>query len=366
MKIAFIRQRFAAFGGAERYMNLLIEHLAARGHEIHVLANQWDNSSVAKNVRWHRIPMIRIFSFLRAWSFARNCRTAVQRGDFDFVISLDRTLQQDIYRSADGCHREFFARRMRFASLPRRIRLRLNPLHYILLWLEKKTYSAQNTRAVIALSHRVKDEILRHYDFPAERIHVIHNGVDVERFRLSAPRKDDSKFVLLFVGSGFERKGLQFCIRALAKLPENVELQVVGKGSIAVYQRLAEKLGVEARVIFKGPIYDVEKIYPNADVLVHPAIYEPFGNVVLEAMACGIPVVAASFVGASEIIVPEKNGMVVQDPADIDELAKAIGALLDRKQLSSLAPEIRKTAEAHSINGYVDEVLKVIQQLSPR
>ncbi len=363
MKIAFIRQRFAAFGGAECYMNLLIENLSIRGHEIHVLANQWDNIAANKNVVWHRIPMIRALSFLRALSFAHNCKKAVQETPFDLVISLDRTLHQDIYRSADGCHREFFSRRMAYSSPLRRLRLRLNPLNYILLWLEKQTYSPQNTRAIVALSYRVKDEIIRHYAFPAERIHVIHNGVDIERFKLTAPRKDDGKFVLLFVGSGFERKGLRFCVQALAKLPENVELHVVGKGSIRSYQHLAKKLEVAGRVIFKGPLQSIEKIYPEADLLVHPAIYEPFGNVVLEAMACGLPVVAARFVGASEIIVPGKNGDVVQNPRNVDELASAIRRLLDRKVLANMAASARETAEAHSITGYVDKILEVIRSM---
>jgi UDP-glucose:(heptosyl)LPS alpha-1,3-glucosyltransferase len=360
MKIALIRQRFTAFGGAERYMNLLIEHLAARGHEIHILANQWDPSAGSKKVIWHRVPMWRAFSFLRALSFALNCRKAVQQNQFDLVISLDRTLRQDIYRSADGCHREFFLRRLHYASPLRRVRLRLNPLNYVLLWLEKNTYSAQNTRAVIALSNRVKEEIIRYYHFPAERIHVIHNGVDIERFRLSAPRKDDGKFILFFVGSGFERKGLRFCVEALAKLPANVELHVIGKGSTRAYQKLAEELGVATRVVFRGPIQNVEKLFPEADVLVHPAIYEPFGNVVLEAMACGIPVVAARFVGASEIIVPGQNGAIVKDPGNFDELANAIRAWLDREMLAKAAISARKTAEAHSIARYVDDVLTVI------
>ena len=361
MKIAFIRQRFTAFGGAERYMNLLIKHLAAHGNEIHVLANQWDKTVEMKNVVWHPVPMIRVLSFLRALSFATNCKKAIERETFDLVISLDRTLRQDIYRSADGCHREFFSRRSHYASPLRCARLRLNPLHYILLWLEKETYSAQNTRAVIALSHRVKEEIIRHYHFPAERIHVIHNGVDIGRFKLSAPRKDDGKFVLLFVGSGFERKGLQFCLQALARLPENVDLHVVGKGGIRTYQRLARKLGIENRVIFRGPIQNVERIYPEADILVHPAIYEPFGNVVLEAMACGIPVVASQFVGASEIIVLGKNGLVVQNPAETDEFASALRKLLDRPTLAAMAGPARETAEAHSIAQYVDKVLEVIR-----
>ncbi|MEO6035851.1 MAG: glycosyltransferase family 4 protein, partial [Verrucomicrobiota bacterium] len=270
---------------------------------------------------------------------------------------------QDVYRSADGCHRAFFSRRIKYASFLRRIRLRLNPLHYVLLRLEKKTYSPENTRAVIALSQRVKDEILQHYPDPAGQIHVVHNGVDAGRFARSAPRQDDGRFVLLFVGSGFERKGLRFCIAALPRLPANVELHVVGKGSIRPYLREARQLGVAARVHFQGPEQNMEKIYPTADILIHPAIYEPFGNVVLEAMACGLPVIASRFVGASEIIVDGKNGRVVEEPGDAEELATAIRTMLDRNTLAAMAEHARATALLHSLDDYVERILEIIRSM---
>src|ERR1041384_5531186 len=84
----------------------------------------------------------------------------------------------------------------------------LNPQHFTMLWIEKKTYAPHNTRSRIANSHRGKEEIVRHYQFPAERIQVIHNGVDCDRFRPATKKPARQEIVLLFVGSGFERKGL--------------------------------------------------------------------------------------------------------------------------------------------------------------
>jgi UDP-glucose:(heptosyl)LPS alpha-1,3-glucosyltransferase len=362
MKIAVIRQRYVAHGGAERYASALVQELARRGHEIHIFAHRWDGESMAaaEKIAFHRVPMVRVFSFLRAISFAFSCKKSVERAQFDVVFSLERTMKQDIYRAGDGCHREWLAQRKRYISPLKRATLWMNPLHPAMLWLEKRTFSAQNTRLVIANSHRGKDEIVRHYGFPADRIHVIHNGVDCERFK-PANRSRGDGFVLLFVGTGFERKGLAFCIRALKELPQTVRLRVVGKGNRRRYERLARRLGVAARVDFAETMEKIESVYASADVFVLPAIYEPFANACLEAMACGVPVVTSRINGASEIIEHGKNGAIIDEPNDIEALAAAIRMFLDRKFWADASAAARKTAEAHPFSANVEQTLKIIE-----
>src|ERR1044071_2697895 len=100
MKISFIRQRYVTHGGAERYLDALIAELSRRGHEIHLFANRWDaHAAASSKIVFHRVPMIRTFSFLRALSFAFFCRRAIERAPCDLVVSLERTLRQHIYRA---------------------------------------------------------------------------------------------------------------------------------------------------------------------------------------------------------------------------------------------------------------------------
>jgi UDP-glucose:(heptosyl)LPS alpha-1,3-glucosyltransferase len=302
-------------------------------------------------------------SFVRALSFALNCRRVVQQSNCDIVLSIERTIRQDICRAGGGCHREWLIQRRRYRAGLGGNLFWLNPLHLALLWLEKRTFSPQNTRVVIANSHRGKEEIIRHYRFPGDRIHVIHNGTDCTRFNPASGKSDTGETVLVFAGSGFERKGLEFAVRALARLPANVRLEVAGKGDPTPYQRLAQKLGVPSRLRFLGTAEHMEEVYARGDILVHPAIYEPFSNTCLEAMACGLPVVTSRINGASEIIRPNENGAVVEDPADIPAFAAAIGFFLDPAVRQRARNAARQTAERLPMSLNVERTLAVIDWL---
>jgi UDP-glucose:(heptosyl)LPS alpha-1,3-glucosyltransferase len=363
MRIGIIKQRFTGLGGgSERYTSGLVAALKKMGHELHVFTATWDQSAEAQCVILHRVPVMGVFSFTRQWSFARGCRRALERAPCDLVFSLERSLRQDIARAGGGCHREWMARRNHNAPFLKRILLRLNPLHAVLLHLERQTYSPDNTRFIIANSHRGKEEIIRHYGFPAERIFVVHNGADCERFK-PVPRPARDEFVLLLVGSGFERKGVEFAIRALARLPARVRLRVAGKGRRGPYLRLAKKLGVTGRVQFLGTSACIEAEYADGDLLVHPAIYEPFSNACLEAMACGLPVVSSRINGASEVITPGKDGAVVDDPGDSAALAAAIEPFLNPQTYAAASRAARLTAELLPFSRNVEQTLEVIRRL---
>jgi UDP-glucose:(heptosyl)LPS alpha-1,3-glucosyltransferase len=364
VRIGIIKSNyFPSGGGSERYTNGLIAQLLARGHEVQVLAARWDPAAASSGVSLLRVPILAGPSFVRTLSFALHCRRAVRVADCDLVLSIERTIRQDICRAGGGCHREWLIQRRRCRSGVGRNLFWLNPLHAVLLWIERQSYSPQHTRAIIANSHRGKEEIIRHYHFPAERIHVVHNGTDCERFKPAAARTDRSETVLLFAGSGFERKGLEFAVRALARLPATVRLEVAGKGNPSRYQRLAKELGVEGRLRFLGSAQRIEEVYGRSDILVHPAIYEPFSNTCLEAMACGLPVVTSRINGASEIVRPGENGKVVENPADIPELAAAIQYFLDPAIRAKAGALARQTAELLPMSLNVEKTLAVIEWL---
>lgn len=345
LNVGVIRQRYVASGGAERYLQGVIEQLVAQGYHVHVFANAWTQTP---GIEFHAVPMVRGMSFLKVLTFAINSRKAVRRANCDLVFSLERTLEQDVYRAGDGCHREWLVRRGDGGA-------HLNPLHLTILGLEKRVYSPERTGWIIANSRRGKDEIVKHYRFPAERIEVIYNGVDLNRFRPQVRQKRDA-VNLLFVGTGFERKGLVFCIHALRKLPHRYRLTVIGKGDVRRYGRLAADMGLGDRVRFAGHDLDMPAEYVRSDLLVHPAIYEPFANVCLEALASGVPVVTSRVNGASEIIQHGENGAIVERPGDIDELVAAI-RLFESRDASASA---RKLAEQFPLEANVKRTLDLL------
>jgi UDP-glucose:(heptosyl)LPS alpha-1,3-glucosyltransferase len=147
---------------------------------------------------------------------------------------------------------------------------------------------------------------------------------------------------LLFVGSGFERKGLGTALEALAQIRADARLIVLGRGNVDAYQAQARRLGIEERVIWLGPRPDVERWYGAADVVVLPTTYEPFGNVHLEALASGVPIVTTSAAGGAEIV-NDMCGAVVA-PGDPRALAEAVERLGGRSR-DDLSAACRTTAE---------------------
>ncbi len=342
MKIALVRKAYTPYGGAERYLGQLIARLCDQGHEVHVFAHRWDADPKKEREgkrasTFHRVPMMPGPSFLEALSFAFFSERLLREESFDIIHSFERTLYQDIYRAGDGCHREWLIQRRRMDSTLKRISHRVNPLHLSLLYLEKKLFASPRLKKIIANSRKGKEEIIRHYGVPDDKIEVIYNGVDLKKFHpenISLYREPTRKelgltpgsFVLLFLGSGFRRKGLDALLRAMPlvmKEAPEAYLLVAGKDSIPRYRKRAKILKVEERVLFLGPTAKANELYAASDLFALPTLYDPFSNASLEALATGIPVLTTRGNGVAELIEEGENGFVIEDPLDPQGIAAA-------------------------------------------
>lgn len=321
MKLALIRRRQSATGGAELYLDRLVGALVERGHEVHVLAEHWPTARAGVSVRSLAVAGGRAFRPLR---FAEAVQRALSEERFDCVFSLERTVGQDVYRAGDGVHAAWLERRREFAPWWRRWLVGRGAFHRTMLALEQATFDPARTGRVIVNSDMVRREVRARFGFPEERMHLVRNGVEVERFRRAEGKGlrarlgwGPDEYVLLFVGSGWERKGLSFLLRALRDPAlASVRLLVVGKGT--------PPAGTPAKVVFAGPMKEVEAAYAAADLFVFLPIYEPSANVCLEALASGLPVVTTRYDGASEWVREGVNGTVLEDPRDT---ARVVGAI---------------------------------------
>jgi UDP-glucose:(heptosyl)LPS alpha-1,3-glucosyltransferase len=325
LKIALVRQRYTPFGGAERFVANAVRALRAEGAALTIVTRHWPGGE-------EFAPLIcnpfYLGSLWRDWGFARCVCRSLAKQDFDLVQSHERITCCDIYRAGDGVHREWLAQRRRVLGPLSRLGIALNPFHRHVLSAEKKLFASPQLKAVICNSNMVKEEIQRHFGLPEEKLHVIYSGVDLNVFHPALRELHRSAVlaqydipadatVFLFVGSGFERKGLATALRALADLPASAHLLVVGKDKkLEQFRRLANKLGVEARTRFLGGQENVKSFYGAADAFVLPTLYDPFPNVALEAFACGLPVITSTKSGAAELIREGKNGFV-RDALDV-------------------------------------------------
>ena len=344
MKIALLRQQVSGPGGAETTLKHLVRGLAAAGHQVAVYgagANPAGAKSLGPGVAYVPVPVWGGKTG-RLLTYAANTRRLLLAAPVDVVLSLERTFFQQVYRAGDGCHREWLARRTPCLS-PIRLGQTLSPFHRVMLWLERRLFASPDLKRVIANSRQVKEEIVRHFGVDPGKIRVVYNGLDHQVFRpaggaerqelrrwLEAPEEGA---VVLFVGSGFARKGLAYLLEAFGRLTDvRAHLWVVGKGRVARYQALAQKLGVAGRVRFWGPVQQAAAFYQAADVLALPTLYDPCSNVVLEALGCGCPVITTAANGAAEFITPGENGEVIPQPDDLPALRGALRAWLARSR----------------------------------
>jgi UDP-glucose:(heptosyl)LPS alpha-1,3-glucosyltransferase len=345
MKIVLIRKEYTlSWGGAESYVVNLSKHLCDLGHEVHVFANSWDTVSDSRII-FHHVPMVSFYSPLKNLTFAFNVRHLLKREHFDIVNGFSQVYPQDIYRMGDGLHLHFL--HTHYTSRVKRFLHYLNPRHLTILFIERQIFSPKNYYYVVANSEMCKRQAVNYYQVPEERIEVIYNGVDGERFNpevreryCSAIRKrlniSEKEQVILFVSRNYGRKGLHLLIECLPLLKEKenaIKLVVVGRGDPAPYQRLASNYGLKDRLLFVGEEKILEQYYGAADLLVLPTLYDPFSNVCLEALACGLPVITTRSNGAAELIEEGKNGYLIKNARDKEELAQKI-ALLLREEVS--------------------------------
>jgi UDP-glucose:(heptosyl)LPS alpha-1,3-glucosyltransferase len=383
MKIAFVRKAYTPYGGAERYLSQLMERLWLQGHEVHVFAHRWEggqrDETQAEKGRpvFHRVPMISSPSFLEALSFAWSSRRLLQEQTFDIIHSFERTLYQDIYRAGDGCHREWLIQRRRLDPWLKRNTYALNPLHRALLYLEKGLFQSPRLKKIIANSRRGKEEIRRHYGVPAEKIEVVHNGVDLETFHpgnVTLYRKSLRKefrvpaeaLVILFLGSGFRRKGLRSLLDSLPMVKKEIPqvvLMVAGRDRVQEYREQARRLGCERNVLFLGPTQRAKEFYATCDLFALPTIYDPFSNACLEAMASGIPVLTTPTNGVAELIEDGKNGFVVRDPLNASEIGQRILNFFYAADKAAIGERARKTVLSLDLDSVVQRMLRIYEEI---
>jgi UDP-glucose:(heptosyl)LPS alpha-1,3-glucosyltransferase len=371
VKIALVRKDFSPKGGGgERYSVDLARALRDSGHEVHVFAHRYEP---LKGLSFHSVAVpLKPFG-LQNWIFAKNVRRALSRNEFDIVNGISQIYPQDIYRLGDGIHKHWLTvRRPRIFS---HVYDKVSPRHRLLLHLEKKIFSPGNYRRIIANSELCKQHAINYYKVPPQLVDVIFCGVDFTIFN-SSVRNEGAQLrtslgiggeaiVVLFVGTNYERKGLDTLLQAISRLKykEKYRLLVVGKGNIPRYQRLAQRLGLQEVAIFCGFQEQIPPFYGAADIFVLPSYYDPFGNVCLEAMACGLPVITTRETGVSELMAHGKSGFIMDHPGNISALANWLEALEDPELRRSIGAEAQEQAAFLTIERNVKHTILAYEKV---
>ncbi|WDP89408.1 MAG: glycosyltransferase family 4 protein [Desulfobacter sp.] len=347
LRIALIIKNFVATGGAERYAVEAAQRMVENGHEIDLYAREIDGS-LTRGMTVFRIPEKMMFSSVLALhSFSRGVLARMEGKMYDVVHSHDKGCRGDI----STIHTFSFMRGMGTMSLLKKINeFFISPRAWLYIHMERQQASSSR---LVAVSDVIREDLQDcHRRFGG--ISVIPPGVDIDVFsplkiaamRASARREQGlapDETAVLFVGSEFRRKGLDNLIPAIDR---GMKLFVVGRQEkMEHYTRLVAEYGLGDRVVFTGLTDNVLRYYALADVLVLPSLAEAFGMTVLEAMACGIPVVTSRAAGCSCLIDSGRNGIVFDSP---DQLPGILKDLKNKTVRDEIGRQGRETASAHT------------------
>ncbi|HWD22111.1 MAG TPA: glycosyltransferase family 4 protein [Burkholderiales bacterium] len=369
MKLAIVRQRYNAFGGAERFVARSLAALERAGAQVTLITRKEQGWGARRVLR---VDPFYIGNLWRDWSFARAARKAWRREGFDVVQSHERIPGCDVYRAGDGVHRRWLELRNSSAGLWERVGVLLNPYHGYVCRAEKRMFEHPRLRAVICNSKMVCDEVRRAFRIAPEKLHVIYSGVDLEHFhprsreRLRGAARAElgcapRDTVFLHVGSGFARKGLDAALDALA-LAANPAFWLVVVGEDRERARYERKAKASGKVIFLGGLEDVRPLYAAADCLILPSRYDPFPNTVLEALAMGLPAIVSTRCGAAEIIQPGVDGWVCE-PDDGQALARLLHAADEAIRSAGMEQNARASAARFAMDATAQRLAELYASL---
>ena len=331
--------------GQQRYLWRLGHSLAARGHQVVFTTARHTPAQIAA-ASASAVPIESL-----AGLSTREVAQRIARLDLDVLLANPersrhfRRVRPNLLRSAYGTQQ--YSQKLRSFRHPlsqwlRRV-WRSNPWLELQRAWERRFYEdAAPAPWVIAQSNYMRQQIIDSYRMPSDQVQVVYNAVDLEAFnpdRRRALRSDGVRqklgiapgaFTFVVVAHNYRLKGLWQVLEHVAALRQAgvpAHLLVAGRGTGNRQRRQAERqikrLGLEANVTRVGGVSDPVQLYAAADALVHLTWHDSFGFVILEAMACGLPVITTPWAGASELVEPGVSGLVV-DPAEAHEVRNAL------------------------------------------
>jgi len=337
VKFAFVIFKYFPFGGAQRDMMRIAQESVKRGHSVHILTLSWEGPAPEHGVAMEVLQGRGWMNHQRYRDFIAQVREKISGGAFDLVVGFNRLPGLDAYFAADPCFLE--------RSHQRRNPLhRLSGRHRFFAACERAVFAPESGCEILLLSPAEKAAFQRWHHTPEARFHLIPPVLLPERLQLGdraqirASVREEFGFaehdrILLLVGSGFKTKGLDRAMQGLSSLPESLRhktrLVAVGQDNPGDFERMARKMRLAPQVRICGGRSDIPRLMQGSDLLVHPAYRENTGLVLLEAMACGLPVLASDVCGYAPHVLDSGAGLLVKSPFMQGEFNRLLQEMLD-------------------------------------
>jgi len=371
--VALLTRRYdRSGGGTERDLVITADCLERAGHRVTIFAAEVRGDRDQKKLRFVKTPPIG--RALKLWRFAHLAPGMARREGADLIVSFARTIGADVMRSGGGAHASYVQAARRWQGMLGASAMRVSPYHRMQMLIERRAFASQRLKLTIAVAEVVRRDLIGRFGLRPDKVETLYNGVDTERFHPAAANDERARIqrelnlpnsapVVIFVGNGFARKGLGFMLEAWPQLKSGACLIVAGSDRArASYEDKALALNIAERVRFIGARGDVAELLRAADVLALPSMFEPFGNVVLEAMASGIKVVVSMQSGVAELLPEDLKRFAIRDPSDPGEIAHRIGEII--KAPDEIGRKSRAVAESHSWDRYGEKLVRMLESIT--
>ena len=322
MKFAFVIFKYFPYGGVQRDMLRFAHACQRQGHQVIIFAGEWVGDLPGQNINVVTLPSSGLFNHQQRRDFIRQVTARLRQSPPDLVLGFNRMPGLDAWFAADPCYEERGRNQRKWFY-------RLGGRYRFYSQCERAVARADGDCRILLLSPREKAVYQKWYGTPDSRFIQLppcidwraFDGLDAAEMRRSLRAEfgfGDDELVMLLVGSAFKRKGLDRAISGLAALPsalrDKTRLLAVGQDDPREMLTLARQLGVAERVVITRGRNDVPHLMKGADVLVHPARVELAGNVLVEALAAGLPVLASVECGYAMHVAQAGAGFITTAP----------------------------------------------------
>ena len=339
MQLAFVLFKYFPFGGLQRNFMQIAETCRQRGHDIRVYTLSWQGDA-PPGFEIVIAPVRAMANHKRYERFASWLREDLARRPVDRVVGFNKLPGLDVYYCADPCFEDK-------ARTQRNPLYRLTPRYRHFAAFERAVFGKSGHATILMLSSTQQTLFVKHYGTHAGRFRLLPPGISQDRrappdatairaafrgeFGLS-----DNDLLLIQIGSGFKTKGLDRSLRALASLPAELKartrLIAIGQDEPRPFERQIRALGLGRQVsILKGRD-DIPRFLLGADLLIHPAYNENTGNVLLEAVVAGLPVLTTAACGYAHYIEEADAGRVVPLPFEQARLDRLLVDMLSDEE----------------------------------
>jgi len=366
--LAFVIEKYFQYGGLQRDMLKFAHACHQRGHTVTIFTSQWDGPP-ANELTVELCQFKALSNHQTIKNIARFVHALKAQNKFDAIVGFNRVSGLDVYFNGDPCIKAKL-------KLQNKYWLIFLPRYRTYLKLEAALFDKKSETEVLVLSPIELEHINKLYNYNQKKLHLLKPGISLAR--LKRPQSDlenhnkirkqfnlsGDDFMILTIGSNFTTKGIDRSIHAINSLPGEIKQKchyvVVGIGKEDQFKAIAEKGNIADRVHFIGGNDNVAEFYHGADLLLHVARSENTGLALLEAMTCGLPVIATGICGYATYITEANGGMVVPEPfkqATLNAFLKTALSKAHLKQWSSNAHTFCKDADIYSMCEQATEVI---------